>query len=314
LASIPDQLKLSEEDTSDRKRSSIGRRDREDSTKYFFLLPAIVWILIFTIFPLLYAIYNSFFSFRYGKINQFVGLANFGRLFTDANLHGALWITITFVAVTVTAEMLLGFGLALIFSREIYGKNVWRAMMTLPLFATPVAMGYLGITLFYETNGPVNALIAALGGTPPPWLSNPTWAPIAVMLVDIWQWTPFVFLVALAGLQGLPEDVYEAAKVDGSSGLQLFRHITLPLMAPILWLILLLRLVEAFKVFDIPSSLTLGGPGRATEVYSLFTYRTALRFFDHGYAATQGFLLLIIVSIIISLLYGRIRDLYDVSR
>jgi multiple sugar transport system permease protein len=312
LASIPDQLKI--QDTPDQRRNLVRRGDGEDNTKYFFLFPAIVWIVIFTIFPLLYAVYNSFFSFRYGKINQFVGLGNFGRLFTDANLHSALRVTITFVVVTVTIEMLLGFALALIFNREIYGKNVWRAIMTLPLFATPVAMGYLGITLFYETNGPVNALISALGGTPPPWLSNPTWAPIAVMIIDIWQWTPFVFLVALAGLQGLPEDVYEAARVDGSSGFQLFRHITLPLMAPILWLILLLRLVEAFKVFDIATSLTSGGPGRATEVYSLFTYRTALRFFDHGYAATQGFLLLVIVSIIISLLFGRIRSLYEVSR
>lgn len=312
MASIPDQLKI--QNTSEQKRGVRGRGDREDNTKYVFLLPAIVWIIIFTIFPLLYAVYNSFFSFRYGKINQFVGLGNYGRLFTDANLHGALLITIIFVLVTVTVEMLLGFGLALIFNREIYGKNVWRALITLPLFATPVAMGYLGITLFYETNGPVNALVAALGGTPPPWLSNPTWAPIAVMMIDVWQWTPFVFLVALAGLQGLPEDVYEAARVDGSSGFQLFRHITLPLMTPILWLILLLRLIEAFKVFDIATSLTAGGPGRATEVYSLFTYRTALRFFDHGYAATQGFLLLIIVSIIITLLFGRIRDLYQVSR
>jgi len=313
VASIPNPLDTSQE-TLNQKQGFSGHENREDSTKYVFLLPAVVWILVFTIFPLLYAVYNSFFSFRYGKINQFIGLGNYGRLFTDANLHGALWITIVFVAVTVSIEMLLGLGLALIFNREIYGKNVWRAIMTLPLFATPVAMGYLGITLFYETNGPVNALVSALGGIPPPWLSNPTWAPIAVMIIDIWQWTPFVFLVALAGLQGLPEDVFEAARVDGSSGFQLFRHITLPLMAPILWLILLLRLVEAFKVFDIPSSLTLGGPGRATEVYSLFTYRTALRFFDHGYAATQGFLLLVIVSIIISLLFGRIRDLYEVSR
>lgn len=312
VASIPDQLKLP--DTPDQKPNDIRRGDREDNTKYVFLLPAVIWVLVFTIFPLLYAIYTTFFSFRYGKINQFVGLTNFGRLFTDANLHGALWITLTFVVVTVTVEMLLGFGLALIFNHEIYGKNVWRAIMTLPLFATPVAVGFLGITMFYETNGPINALISALGAPGPPWLSNPTWAPIAVMIIDIWQWTPFVFLVALAGLQGLPEDIYEAAKVDGSSGFQLFRYITLPLMMPILWLILLLRLVEAFKVFDIPASLTLGGPGRATEVYSLFTYRTALRFFDHGYAAVQGFVLLIIVSIIISLLFGRIRDLYEVSR
>ncbi|MCB0214078.1 MAG: sugar ABC transporter permease, partial [Anaerolineae bacterium] len=127
-------------------------------------------------------------------------------------------------------------------------------------------------------------------------------------------WTPFVFLVSLAGLQGLPQDLYEAAEVDGASTWTLFRHITLPLMAPTLWLILLLRVVEAFKVFDIPTSLTLGGPGRATEVYSLFTYRTALRFFDHGYAAVQGFLLLIIVMFIVTLLYGRIRALYEMPR
>ena len=273
-----------------------------------------IWILAFTIFPLLYAIYTSLYSFRFGTFNQFVGLTNYVRLFTDQNLRFALGITFIFVVVTVAVEMLLGFGLALLFNREIRGKNVFRAIMTLPLFATPVAMGYLGITLYYESNGPINSFLNFLFGTGVPWLSSPNWAPVAVMIIDIWQWTPFVFLVSLAGLQGLSEDLCEAARVDGGSGFKLFRFITLPLMAPILWLILLLRLVEAFKVFDIPASLTLGGPGRATELYSLFTYRTALRFFDHGYAATQGFLLLFIVMLIVSLLYGRIRDIYEISR
>lgn len=314
MASIPDQVPSSQDViTTDRvlPRSGI----REDRTKAVFLMPAVVWVLIFTIFPLLYAIYTSVWSFRYGMRNQFVGLTNFGRLFTDSNLHGALGVTVYFVAVTVTVQMLLGFGLAVLFNREIKGKSVMRAIMTLPLFATPVAMGYLGITLFYESNGPVNEFLRAFFGHPGiPWLSNPTWAPVAVMLIDIWQWTPFVFLVSLAGLQGLPEDLYEAGKVDGGSNFELFRYVTLPLMAPILWLILLLRLVEAFKVFDIPTSLTLGGPGRATEVYTLFTYRTALRFFDHGYAATQGFLLLVVVMLIVSLLYGRIRGLYEAER
>lgn len=313
MASIPDQVPSSQDViTTDRvlPRSGI----REDRTKAVFLMPAVVWVLIFTIFPLLYAIYTSVWSFRYGMRNQFVGLTNFGRLFTDSNLHGALGVTVYFVAVTVTVQMLLGFGLAVLFNREIKGKSVMRAIMTLPLFATPVAMGYLGITLFYESNGPVNEFLRAFGHPGIPWLSNPTWAPVAVMLIDIWQWTPFVFLVSLAGLQGLPEDLYEAGKVDGGSNFELFRYVTLPLMAPILWLILLLRLVEAFKVFDIPTSLTLGGPGRATEVYTLFTYRTALRFFDHGYAATQGFLLLVVVMLIVSLLYGRIRGLYEAER
>lgn len=287
---------------------------RSDKTKFFFIMPAVIWVLIFTIFPLLYALYTSFFSFRFGRINQFVGGTNFARLLTDGNLHNGLRVTLTFVIITVTIQMLLGFSLALLLNREMRGKNILRAIMILPLFATPVAMGYLGITMFYEINGPINELIRTLGGVGVPWLSNPFWAMVAIMLIDIWQWTPFVFLVSLAALQGLPTDLFEAAEVDGASGWQSFRRITLPLMAPILWLILLLRLVEAFKVFDIPTSLTLGGPGRATEVYSLFTYRTALRFFDHGYASAQGFLLLIIVSLIVALLFGQIRSIYQEER
>jgi multiple sugar transport system permease protein len=282
-----------------------------DRTGTIFLMPAVIWILLFTIFPLIYALYTSFWSFRFGQRNQFVGLTNFERLFTDSNFHNGLMVTFTFVAVTVTVEMMLGFGLALLLNQEIRGKNVLRAIMILPLFATPVAMGFLGITLFYEENGPINELIRFFGGAGVPWLSSAQWAPVAVMLLDIWQWTPFVFLVSLAGLQSLPLDLYEAAEVDGANTWQTFRSLTMPLMAPTLWLILLLRLVEAFKVFDIPSSLTRGGPGRATEVVSLFTYRTALRFFDHGYAAAQGFLLLFIVMFIVTLLYGRIRGLYE---
>jgi len=282
-----------------------------DWTQAIFILPAVIWILAFTIFPLLYALYTTQFSFRFGKKNAFVGMENFGRLFTDANLRSDLRITLIFVIATVSIEMLLGFGLALLLNREMKGKNILRAIMILPLFATPVAMGYLGITMYYERNGPINELIRALGGPQVPWLSDPSWALVSIIILDIWQWTPFVFLVALSGLQGLPRDIYEAAEVDGASGLQLFRYITLPLMRPILWLILLLRLVEAFKVFDIPTSLTLGGPGRATEVYSLFTYRTGLRFFDHGYAAAQGVLLLVIVMVIVSLLFGQISELYE---
>lgn len=287
---------------------------RADPTKFFLIMPAVIWVLLFTIFPLLYALYTSFFSFRFGRINQFVGFANYARLFTDSNLHNGLRVTLTFVLVTVTVQMLLGFGLALLLNREMRGKSILRAIMVLPLFATPVAVGYLSITLFYEINGPINELLRTLGGTGVPWLSNPFWALVAVIIIDIWQWTPFVFLVSLAALQSLPADLYEAAEVDGASGWQSFRSITLPLMRPILWLILLLRLVEAFKVFDIPTSLTLGGPGRATEVYSLFTYRTALRFFDHGYAAAHGFLLLFIVSLIVALLFGRIRSIYQEER
>lgn len=286
-------------------------KTRADRTKFLFIGPAVVWILAFTIFPLLYALYTSLYSFRYGQRLGFTGLENFARLFTDSNLLSSLRITLTFVVGTVTVQMVLGVALALLLSREIRGSNVIRGVATLPLFATPVAVGYLAITLYYERNGPLNSLIRALGGENIPWLSDPTWALVAVILVDIWQWTPFVFLITLAGLQSLPSELYDAARVDGASAAQNFRFLTLPLLAPLLWLILLLRMVEAFRVFDIPTSLTLGGPGRATEVYSLYTYRTALRFFDHGYAAAQGILLLVIVMFIVTLIFTRVRGLYE---
>jgi multiple sugar transport system permease protein len=311
LDSAGDDRRSREYETDPKATPSKTRADR---TKFLFIGPAVVWILAFTIFPLLYALYTSLYSFRYGQRLGFTGLENFARLFTDSNLLSSLRITLTFVVGTVTVQMVLGVALALLLSREIRGSNLIRGVATLPLFATPVAVGYLAITLYYERNGPLNSLIRALGGENIPWLSDPTWALVAVILVDIWQWTPFVFLITLAGLQSLPSELYDAASVDGASAAQNFRFLTLPLLAPLLWLILLLRMVEAFRVFDIPTSLTLGGPGRATEVYSLYTYRTALRFFDHGYAAAQGILLLVIVMFIVTLIFTRVRGLYEEER
>jgi len=289
-------------------------KTRTDYTKFVFIGPAVIWIVAFTIFPLFYALYTSLYTFRFGQRFGFVGVGNFTRLVTDENLLSSLRVTLSFVAGTVTVEMVLGVALALLLSREIRGTNVMRGIATLPLFATPVAVGYLAITLYYEQDGPINSLIQAFGGKGIPWLSDPFWALVAVILVDIWQWTPFVFLITLAGLQGLPSELYDAARVDGAGAFQNFRYLTLPLLAPLLWLILLLRLVEAFRIFDIPVSLTLGGPGRATEVYSLYTYRSAMRFFDHGYAAAQGVLLLVIVMLIVSLIFSRVRGLYEEER
>lgn len=219
-------------------------------------------------------------------------------------------ITLFFVVVSVAIEMVLGFLLALLMNRELRARGTLRAILTLPIFATPIGIGYLARTIFYEEGGPVNAFLGVFGAAPP-WLSDPEWARAATIIIDVWQWTPFVFIIALAGLQGLPQDVIEASEVDGANAFQVLRFVTLPLMAPILWLILLLRTIDGFKVFDIPSGLTLGGPGRATEYFSLFNYRTARKFFNYGEAASQAFLLLFIVMILVSLLWGRIRHVYD---
>ena len=277
-------------------------------------MPAVVWILLFTIFPLLYAIRMSVHAYRFGLEGAFVGLGNFQRLITDTVLHDDLITTFQFVISSVAVEMVLGVGLAVLFNREMRGRGLLRTLATLPLFATPVAIGYLGITLFYEEGGPINAFIQTLGGSQVPWLSNPFWAKVAIILVDIWQWTPFVFLVSLAGLQGLSQDLTEASEVDGAAWWQNLLYIVLPLMAPLIWLILLLRAIEAFKVFDTVVTLTAGGPGRATEVISRYTYITMRKFSDYGYAAAQGFLLLVIVSILFTLLWGRIKHNYGAPR
>ncbi|HEY8447950.1 MAG TPA: sugar ABC transporter permease [Thermomicrobiales bacterium] len=294
--------------------SVAGRIGGRDRAKYLFIAPAVIWILLITIFPLLYAARTSFYAFRSGRMLRYVGLDNFRRLLEDEALHDDLVRTLIYVAVVVSVEMVLGFSLALLFNRQIRGIGSLRTIMTLPLFASPIALGYLGQTIFYEIDGPMNQLIRSLGGNGIPWLSHPTWAFVAIMIVDIWQWTPFVFLVALAGLQGLPQDVIEAAEVDGASGWQRLFSVTLPLMTPILWLILLLRTIDAFKVVDIVISMTLGGPGRATELYGFYVFRTARRFFNYGEAAAQGFLLLFIVMLLVTLLWQRIRAIYEPER
>ncbi len=229
----------------------------------------------------------------------------------DKDVSFTLSITYIFVIGAVAVEMVLGFLLALLFNREMRGRSILRTIITLPIFATPVAIGFLGRTIFYEGGGPVNSFLELFGVNPPPWLSNPTWARVTTIITDVWEWTPLVFIIALAGLQGLPQDVTEASAVDGAGWWATLRYITLPLMAPILWLILLLRTVDAFKVFDLVVAMTLGGPGQATRYYSFFNYQTARKQFFYGEAAAQAFLLLFIVLILVSLVWGRIRHIYE---
>jgi multiple sugar transport system permease protein len=345
--------------------------------KWLFLLPAVIWVFLLTVFPLIYAFSTSRYDFRYGLVSRFVGWENYRALFTITDptaaflgalivaataavavmvggalltrllagevtredlrriahyipvvtipavvvylageiladpLDGQMTITFIFVAGAVVTEMILGFLIALLMNRELRARGVLRAVMTLPLFATPVALGYLARAIFFEQGGPINAGLSTLGLPRVPWLSDPAWARVATIIVDVWQWTPFVFIIALAGLQSLPQDVMEASEVDGASGWQGFVYVTMPLMAPILWLIFLLRAIDAFKVFDVALGLTLGGPGRSTEYYSLFNYRTARQFFNYGDAAAQAFLLLFVVMLLVALLWGRIRHVYD---
>jgi multiple sugar transport system permease protein len=308
--------------------------------RFLLLLPAVIWVLAFTVFPLGYSLYLAFYKIEQkvevkrekvalldqnGKpvlddqgqprtknvvhkqqvnIATFIGLDNFKRMFRDPQVAEAVRVTLVFVLVAVPLELALGFLLATLFNQHIFGRPVLRAIMILPIFATPIAVGYTFFTIFYEVGGP-------LGWTHIPFLSNPHWALFSVILVDVWQWTPFCFLVFLAALQGVPDELYEAARVDGANFFDMLKEVMLPLLVPTIVIVLLLRLAEALKLFDIPFALTGGGPGVATQPFSLLAFRTGLRFFDLGYASAMAYALLAAVMIVITLFFRRLRETYD---
>ncbi len=280
--------------------------------KFLFVFPGIIWVLIFTIFPLLYSLRLSFFHARLGSPQRFIWFDNFARAFGDYRFWNSLQITVFFVVFSVTLTVLLGLGLALLFHRPMRGQRIFRSLFTMPLFTAPIALGYLGLTIFHEEVGAVNTVLRALGMLNlPRWFSQVWPARIAIVLVDAWQWTPFCFLVLLAGLQSLPDEIYEAAVLDTASGWDTFRYITLPLISPILFTVTILRLVESFKVLDIPFSMTSGGPGAATQTYSFYIYLTGLRNFNAGYASALAYILLVIMLIISMFFFNRLRQIYE---
>jgi multiple sugar transport system permease protein len=283
------------------------------SAKTWFLLPAVVWTCGFTLFPLFYSLWLSLQQARgMGRPLEFVGLKGYARLFGDDRVWGALSFTLGYAVVTVALQMVLGLALALLVNREFRLRGVVRTLLLLPLFATPVGLGFLG-RIIYADAGPINVALSAVFGSGVPWMSNPWSARIAVALLDTWQWTPFCFLILLAGLQSIPDELYEAARLDTNRRFQMFWHITLPLLRPLIGLTVLLRLVEALKIIDIPFALTAGGPGRANETYSIFIYRTAFTGFDVGYASAASFLFLVVVLVVVNafILFGRFRTVWQ---
>lgn len=280
---------------------------RDNRIKLMFLLPAALWVLGFTIFPLLYGVRLSLFNVKIGSPDEFIGMGNYLHFFKDRYARNSVMVTLIFVVSGVTVEMVLGMLFALLFNRKMPLRSLLRTIMTMPLFATPIAVGFLFFTIFYEEGGLINGLFHLKI----PWLSTPYWALGSIIIVDIWQWTPFCFLIFLAALQGIPNDYYEAAQLETKSHWSVFRFVTLPIIQPTIILILLLRITESFKVFDIPFTLTTGGPGVATQVLTMYAYRVGMRFFNFGYSSAISFILFIIIMAIIMTLFKRIRQTYQ---
>ena len=309
--------------------------------KLLFLLPAVIWVLALTIAPLFFSLYLSFTdvkrevvitgveeipildkngnpktrsdgSIRTKKVKQkelqikydWVGFKKYKRVINDQEYQDAAKFTFIYVIISVFVEIVLGLFLAFLFNRRIYGRGFMRSLMILPIFATPFAIGFMFFTILFEVSGP----LAWMGI---PFLSNHNWAPFSVMLVDIWQWTPFCFLVFLAALQGIPDDLIEAATLDTKSAYKVWSSVILPLLQPSIALVILLRVAESAKLYDYIASLTKVGPGTATQSVSFLVFNKAFKMNDFGYASAGSFLMLIVVMIFVMLFFTRLRKTYE---
>jgi multiple sugar transport system permease protein len=286
--------------------------------KHAFLLPGVVWILLFTLFPLIYSLYLSTTNFRLGRSPQFVGLQNYAEILGldgeggDEKARETATYSAFLTVGSTTLTVLLGTFMAWVFNHDIPFLRQMRAIITMPLFAAPVAVGFLGLIIFSETNGPVNNILQGLGLGRVNWFIEPWPARFAILITDVWQWSPFVFIIVLAAMQAIPDDLYESARLDTKSAWAMFRHITLPLIAPALGTVALLRLVETIKILDIPTTLTRGGPGSATQTYTFYIYETGLRgSFQLGDASALSYLVVILAIIISSIYFWRVRARFE---
>jgi len=271
------------------------------------LLPAVVWVVAFTFFPLLSVLHFSFANYVLGQgITGYVGLQNYASVLNSAEFWHAIAITAAYVAVAVPTEVALGFLLAWLVSLGAGGSRVFRGILAAPLFTMGVAIGYLGVTLYTDQGGPITLALGLLG-IHIPWFSTGWGGILAAIILDVWRWTPFVFLIALAAIGAIPATIYEAALLDTRSHWQIMWRLALPLSWPVLTVAILLRVIEGLKVFGLPFALTSGGPGTSTQVFSIADYLTTIQFFDFGKGSAMGIIFLILVSVIITFFFRQMR-------
>ncbi len=283
------------------------------ATPYLFLAPAGIILLFALLYPIGYLTMASFFDWRMGTPFAdavFYGFKNYAWILNDPNFHESFMVTITFASTVVVLEMVIGVGLALMLERPIRGMSVFRTIFILPMMIAPIVVGLVWRYMYNPQFGIFNKTLKKWGFEPIPWLSSPDWALPSVIIADIWQWTPFIFILSLAALQSLPRSSLEAARIDGASEWQQIIYIKIPLMMPVLVVAALLRMIDAFKVLEVIFIMTNGGPGLSTEIMSLQIYKTAFVSWELGRAAALSNILLVIVLVITltMFLYTKARD------
>jgi multiple sugar transport system permease protein len=283
------------------------------ATPYVFLAPAALIMAVALLYPVLQSIWLSFHQWAIGSplsSARYIGLENYQILLTDPNVWASIRVTLVFAFAVVVVEVVLGVALALVLDRQIRGMSLFRTIFILPMMVAPIVVGLVWRYLYNEQFGPFTTGLKALGLPTIPWLSSPDMALISVIIADVWQWTPFIFILSLAALQSLPASAIEAARIDGATRWQTILYVKLPLMTPVIVVAALLRLIDAFKVLEVIYILTEGGPGLSTEILSLHIYKTAFTSQQLGRAAAlSNILLLIVLSLTLALfIFNKIRE------
>ena len=283
-----------------------GRR-RRPSAEFWMLLPAVLVLAALSIYPFFYMIWMSLSSITLigGISTTFVGLQNWETLVTDPAVWSSWLTTLEYVGGTLIMEMLLGIAVALAITELGTLRNLVLTLVILPMFMAPVVVGLLGLFLTNSTYGLYAYVLHRLGlFTNTEILGNTRTALPAVMLMDVWEWTPLIVMIVAAGLSALPKEPLEAASVDGASALQRLRYVILPMLRPAILVALLIRSMDAIRYYDIIWVTTAGGPADATKIIPIRLYETAFRFFNLGYAAAIGLSMLVVTIILGKLFVG----------
>ncbi|TKT69914.1 sugar ABC transporter permease [Aquamicrobium sp. LC103] len=258
----------------------------------WMMIPAVILTLAMVVFPLGYAVYLGFGG---GSPATGFGVANFQRLAADPSFWSALRITFGLFLSALVLQLVLGTALALLLNRYDVVRGLVRTAILSPFMLPPVVVGMIAIVVLDPGLGAANWIVQSLGFAPLLWLASPNWSLLVIALIDTWQWTPFVALIVLGGLQSLPARVYEAAEIDGAVGFRRFWHITLPLLGPTLLTAAVLRSVDLLRFFDIIYITTQGGPGNSTTTLNIYAYKLGFDFMDVGYAAAVMIVLALLV-------------------
>jgi multiple sugar transport system permease protein len=261
------------------------------------VLPSLIILIAVALGPVLYVVVLSFSKYTPGQPLQFVGLENFIRAFETPRFWHGLYISAWFVFFSIAVQLLLGFITALALQRvHRRFRQIAMTFMLVPMMIAPTVVGVLWKMIFKARYGAFNYILDQLFGIQgPDWLADKTAALAGLIIADVWEWTPFVTILLLAGLQSLSREIYEASYVDGSTAWQAFKNMTLPLMRPFIFLAVFLRMIDAWKMFDLIFGVTRGGPGDFTESIAWYTYKVGFTYFEQGYAAALSFIQLLVI-------------------